>query len=129
MGIGIDIESSFYCLLECYITTCRAIVKFKVHGLVAGIGQGQDLRWYRLDVIQTCVIVSVLRRLDTVNLIFSFLSWDEVISGLCDLVWICFEAAELVSRWTVLVCSGVRQVCVFALIGIVAGFAKRSPGL
>ena len=129
MTIGIDIESSFYRLLEQYIAACRAIVEFEVRGLVAGIGQGQDHRWYCLDMIQTCIIVSVLRRLGAVNLIFGFLSWDDVISGLSDFEWICFEAAELIARWTVLVRGDVRQIRVFAFVGVVTGFAKRSPGL
>ena len=71
--------------------------------MVVGVSQGQDLRWYRIDVVQTCGIVSILRKLGAVNLILGFISWDDVITRLCDFEWVCFEAAKLVSRWTVLV--------------------------
>ena len=71
--------------------------------MVGGVSQGQDLRWYRIDVVQTCVIVSISGNLGAVNLILSFISWDDMIPGLCDFEWVCFEAAELVSRRTVLV--------------------------
>ena len=71
--------------------------------MVGGVSQGQDLCWYRIDVVQTCVIVSIRGKLGAVNLILSFISWDDVIPGLCDFEWVCFEAAELVSRQTVLV--------------------------
>ena len=71
--------------------------------MVVGVSQGQDLRWYRIDVVQTCGIVSILRKLDGVNLILGFISWDDVIPGLFDFIWVCFKAAKLVLRRTVLV--------------------------
>ena len=74
-----------------------------MYGLVVGVNQGQDLRWYRIDVVQTCSIVSILRKLSAVNLILGFISWDDVIARLCDFDCVCFEAAKLVSKRTVLV--------------------------
>ena len=69
-------------------TRCCAVIEFKVYWLTTSISQGQDLRWYRFNIVQTYVMISILRMLGAVNLIFSFISMYDVISGLCDFEWI-----------------------------------------